>query len=95
VNSASVTVKTSAGAHTYQVNSQTEIVKNGTAASLSQLKAGDTVLVHVYPSGGQTVVERIFAGQLPTFDDHGGGPPPTAGSDDSGSGSDDSSGTST
>jgi hypothetical protein len=71
VRSGSVTVKTSAGTHTYQVTSQSQIVKNGTSAALSQLKVGDAVLVHVYPSGSRMLIERIFAGQLPAVGDGG------------------------
>jgi len=63
VGSSSVTVKTSAGTATYTVTSGSEIVRNGQAATLSALHAGDTVFVHVYPSGSgsQMVIERLFA----------------------------------
>jgi hypothetical protein len=64
VGSSSVTVKTASATTTYAVTSTTEIVRDGAAATLSQLKAGDPVLLHVYPLNGTTVVERLFAGTL-------------------------------
>jgi hypothetical protein len=65
IGSSSITVKTSAVTATYQVTPQTEILRDGAQTTLSKLKPGDAVLVHVYPSGGKSVVERLFAGQLP------------------------------
>lgn len=49
---------------------------------MSQLSTGETVLVHVYPagSGGQLLVERLFAGTVPGFGQDG----PPAGTDGSG-----------
>lgn len=65
VGSSSVTVRTSSGTATYVVTSTSELVRNGQQVSLSGLKTGDAVLVHVYPLNGKTVVERLFAGTLP------------------------------
>ena len=68
VGSSSVTIRTSSGRETYAVTSATEIVRNGQVASLSALRAGDSVFVHVYPSGSgsQLTVERLFAGTSAT-----------------------------
>jgi hypothetical protein len=59
-----VTVKTSDGSSTtYTVNATTEIMRNGQAATLSEIQAGDPVLVHVYPSSsGEMLVEKVYAG---------------------------------
>ena len=65
VGTSSLTVRTAGGTATYQVTDQTQIIRNGRLAKLSDLKAGDMVFLHVYPSGGTTVVERVFAGTLP------------------------------
>lgn len=75
IGASSITVEAATGAHTYQVTGTTEIMNNGKAATLSQLKTGTQVLVHVYPatSGNQLLVERLFAGTLPAFGD-GRGP---------------------
>jgi hypothetical protein len=64
VGSSTVTVRTTSGTATYLVTSSTEIVRNGQVVALSSLKAGDPVLVHVYPSGSSSrlTVERLFAG---------------------------------
>jgi hypothetical protein len=64
VGSSSVTVRTSSGTATYTVTSATEIVRNGRVVTLSALRAGDPVFVHVYPggSGSRLLVERLFAG---------------------------------
>jgi hypothetical protein len=69
VGDSTVTVKSAAGTATYQVVSDTQIVRDGAAAQLSDLQAGDPVLVHVYPAssdGDRMLVERIFAGTLPS-----------------------------
>lgn len=73
VGESTITVTSSAGTATYAVTAQTEIVRNGRAVALAQLRTGDPVLVHVYPSGsgGDLLVERVFAGDLPAF----GAPP--------------------
>jgi hypothetical protein len=74
-----VTVKTSGGSTaTYTVNSTSEIVRNGQSATLADVKVGDPVLVHVYPSSsGQLLVERLFAGSSASGPGGGGfGPPP-------------------
>ena len=65
VGGSSVTVKTSAGTATYVVTSTSELVRNGQQVTLSGLRTGEAVLVHVYPLNGKTVVERLFAGTLP------------------------------
>ena len=64
VGSSTVTVRTSSGTATYAVTSSTEIVRNGQVVAVTALKAGDPVLVHVYPSGSSSrlTVERLFAG---------------------------------
>ena len=58
-----VTVKSPGGTATYTVDGSTQIVRNGQAATLADVKVGDPVLVHVYPSSsGKLLVERLFAG---------------------------------
>jgi len=63
------------------------VPKDGTRSTVSALKIGNPVSVHVLTSGSSSVVERIFAGQLPAcggggrFGDGDGGPPPDVGSD--------------
>jgi hypothetical protein len=74
VGSSSVTVSTSAGSATYKVNGSTQIVRNGQMASLSDLKAGEAVFLHVYTSGGTLLAERLFAGTSP-MGGFPGGPP--------------------
>lgn len=77
VGSASLTVKALDGTTTtVPVNGATEIVRDGSSASLSALEAGDPVLVHVVPSGTSTVAERVFAGTSATAGPGPGGPPP-------------------
>ena len=62
VSGSKVTVRTSSGSATYQLVSQTQIVRNGELASASELKAGDRVLVHVFPANGSDgVLERLIA----------------------------------
>jgi hypothetical protein len=80
--SGSITVKSSSGAATYVVNATTEIVRNGQQATLSAVKVGDAVFVHVYPSSsGRMLVERLFAGTSATSPAVGppGGAPTTTG----------------
>ena len=76
---ASVTVKSQDGTTaTYAVDASTDVRKDGQAASLSSLTAGEQVLVHVIPSdGGKSYAERVLAG---TFGRGGRGvaPPPGA-----------------
>jgi hypothetical protein len=76
----SVTVKSSSGTATYQVNATTEIVRNGQSATLADIQVGDPVFVHVYPSSsGEMLVERLFAGSSATDPGPGGpgfGAPP-------------------
>jgi hypothetical protein len=64
VGSSTVTVRSTAGTATYTITSNTQIVRNGALTTLSALKVGDTVFVHVYPgtSGSRLLVERLFAG---------------------------------
>jgi hypothetical protein len=76
--SSTVTVGSSSGTATYSVDSTSEIVRDGQPATLSEVKVGDAVLVHVYPSSGRMLVERLFAGTL-----SGGGVGPPAPDDDS------------
>ena len=69
VGDSTVTVESSSGTATYRVVSDTQILRDGAAAQLSDLNAGDPVLVHVYPASSDSdrmVVERIFAGTLPS-----------------------------
>ncbi|HEX4699943.1 MAG TPA: hypothetical protein VH857_11365 [Actinomycetes bacterium] len=73
---------------TYTVTSDTQVVRDGAQARLSDVQVGDAVLVHVLPttSGGHKTAERVFAGTLPAGGFGGGsGGPGTS----SGSGSDD------
>ena len=71
-----ITVKTSSGSATYTVNATTEIVRNGQSATLAQIRVGDPVLVHVYPSSsGRTLVERLLAGSSASGGPGGFGPP--------------------
>jgi hypothetical protein len=69
IGNSTVTVKSATGTATYKITSTTQIVRNGSAATLSQLKVGDPVVVHVLPSSaGTKAVERIYAGSLPAED---------------------------
>ncbi len=63
VGAASITVRAAGGTHTYAITANTQIVRNGVSSTLSSLRAGDTVLVHVYPATGGSgfAVERVFA----------------------------------
>jgi Domain of unknown function (DUF5666) len=62
VSASRLTVRTSSGSATYQVVSQTQVVRNGALASASDLKVGDRVLVHVFPADGSDgVLERVIA----------------------------------
>src|SRR4051812_13065166 len=62
VGGSSVTIRTASGTTSYGVTAQTEIVRNGALASLSAVRAGDNVFVHLIPgSGSSYVVERLFA----------------------------------
>src|SRR3954468_7942574 len=62
VGGSSVTIRTASGTTAYGVTAQTEIVRNGALASLSAVRAGDNVFVHLIPgSGSSYVVERLFA----------------------------------
>ncbi|MGN6608769.1 MAG: hypothetical protein ACTHMS_17390 [Jatrophihabitans sp.] len=74
VGTASITVRTSSGSTTYPIAPTTQIVRNGSAARLSDLKVGDPVEMHVIPSttGGAATVERVLAGTRPAFGPGGG-----------------------
>jgi hypothetical protein len=62
VSGSKVTLQMSSGSATYQLVSQTQIVRDGALASASDLKAGDRVLVHVLPANGSDgVLERLIA----------------------------------
>ncbi|HEU4676651.1 MAG TPA: hypothetical protein VFS29_11715 [Motilibacteraceae bacterium] len=65
VSGSSVTVQTQSGTTTYQVNADTQVIKDGQVATLSDLASGDQVLVHVIPGDSTPTVERIIAGRLP------------------------------
>ncbi len=79
-----ITVKSTGGTAPYAVNATTQIVRNGRSATLSDVKVGDPVFVHVYPSSsGQMLVERLFAGTSASgsnFGPPGLGTPPSSGS---------------
>jgi hypothetical protein len=64
----SITVRSTSGSTaTYAVNATSQIEVNGNNASLSDVKVGDSVFVHVYPSAsGAMLVERLFDGDLPS-----------------------------
>src|SRR4051795_12228495 len=77
VSASGVTIRTSSGTTAYPVTAQTEIVRNGALASLSAVRAGDNVFVHLIPANGSSyVVERLFAqsgsGSTPDDDDANG-----------------------
>lgn len=62
VGGSSVTIRTASGTAKYAVTAQTEIVRNGSVASLSSIRPGDSVFVHLIPMGGNSyAVERMFA----------------------------------
>lgn len=66
VGASSVTVRLADGTTaTYAVLASSDIVKDGARVSLSAIKVGDAVFLHVYPENGKTVVERLFAGAPP------------------------------
>ena len=83
-----VTVKATGGTTgTYTVDASSQIEVNGQSATLSAVKVGDTVLVHVYPSSsGTMLVERLFDGDLPAGGPDGFGPPSGSSSGGTGSG---------
>jgi hypothetical protein len=79
VGASSVTVTTSSGKKTYAVNGTTDIRRDGQTIALSALKVGETVLLHVYPSGSSYAAERILAGTQGFGRGGFGGPPPAGG----------------
>lgn len=61
-----VTVTVSGQATTYTLTTTSQVVVDGKTATIADVKKGDQVLVHVYPSSdGAMVVERLYAGTLP------------------------------
>ena len=74
VGSSSVTIKTSTGTTTYQVDGNSDIDKNG-EAKLSDLKVGDAVRFNVTSSN---VIDKLHAGDEAL--DRPQGPPPGQGS---------------
>src|SRR3954452_25290406 len=73
----SPTTVTTRPSRTTQGRGRLSIVRS--ARRLSAIKSGDAGLVHVYPSNGQLVVERLFAGTSATQGQLGpGGTPPGA-----------------
>jgi hypothetical protein len=94
VGAASITVKTSSGTTSYPITSSTQILRNGSPATLPDLKVGDPVEVHVIASttGGAATVERVLAGSLPAFGPGGHGQGPD---DGNGPGSDSGTGAGT
>lgn len=65
VSGSSVTVQTQSGTATYEVSGDTQVIKDGQVASVSDLASGDQVLMHVLTGGSTPTVERIIAGRLP------------------------------
>jgi hypothetical protein len=66
VGTSSVTVRLANGSTaTYGVIASSDIVKDGARVSLSAIKPGDAVFLHVYPVNGHLVVEHLFAGPPP------------------------------
>ena len=63
VSGTKVTVKSAAGdSATYTLTSSTRILRNGTEAQASDLRAGDAVLVHAFPSSSSDgTLELIYA----------------------------------
>jgi hypothetical protein len=62
VSGVKVTVKSAAGSATYTITSNTRILRNGTEARASDLRAGDVVLVHAFPSSSSDgTLELIYA----------------------------------
>jgi|ERR1700694_4608501 len=63
VGTDSVTVETTAHQNqTVQITSETKFVKNGAASSLSDLKAGDRVVIHAKDSGGKLEATEVKFG---------------------------------
>lgn len=72
VGASSITVNTASGTATYPIESSTLLIKDGQrVASTSAMKAGDTVVVHVYPQNGSTHTEMVIDG-VPTGRGFGG-----------------------
>jgi len=83
VGSDSVTVEAADGSTaTYAVEDATQIVRNATEVALSDLEAGEQVLVHVLADGsGDGTAERVLVGTAATQGPGRGfgGPPPGGG----------------
>jgi|SRR5205807_1998302 len=63
VGTDSVTVETTAHqSQTVQITSETKFVKSGAASSLSELKAGDRVVIHAKDSGGKLEATEVKFG---------------------------------
>lgn len=80
IGTSSVTVKSSTGSTTVvPIGSSTGVVRDGVRTTLSSLKVGDRVVVHIVPNGSSTVAEVVLAGTSATDGPGGfGGPPPGA-----------------
>ena len=66
IGTSSVTVKlTNGSTATYGVVASSDLVKDGARVSLSAVKPGDAVFLHVYPLNGKTVVEHLLVGTAP------------------------------
>jgi hypothetical protein len=64
VSGSTLKVTTGSGTTSYTISSSTQVLRDGRAATLSQLESGDPVVVHVITSNGSTLVERVIAGTL-------------------------------
>ena len=64
VSGSTLKVKTASGTTSYTVSSSTQVIRNGQAAQLSDLKTGDPVVVHVITTNGSNAVERVIAGTM-------------------------------
>jgi hypothetical protein len=61
VSGSTVTVTSGAASATYSITAQTQILRNGALATTKDLRAGDRVLVHVFPAANSDgVLERLI-----------------------------------
>jgi hypothetical protein len=76
VDPSSIRLHTAHGTSTYPVTAATQVLAQGELASLSDLRSGQPVLVHLVPSGSSMSVDRIIAGNpgfgAPAGGDEGG-----------------------
>jgi len=90
VGSSSVTIKTASGTATYAVTSSSDIEKNGTKATSSDLAVGDAVHFSTTTTGGVTAIAVLRDGNVPEGGPGGapgyGGPGPVAPAPSSGTG---------